>query len=454
VKQLTVIMCCWLILLACIPLAYADGFRNPFQSAAANAQGGAFAAQADDPSAIHYNPAGMTQLSGIQYSLGLEFVNISTRFRNASGTVVHNDIGGPVGWPPPGQMFVTVNLKELVPRILDRLTLGLGVESLYGFGARYPDNGPFASAVTSASFPLLDIKPTIAYRITDRLSVGLGADIFTFASFIDEGHFEQQLRWPGGLSIAPGTKVEINGRGHTAGLNASVLFSPILNENGKPRLNVGFVWRSQAVLPLHGQLIADGQAIADASTNFRFPETYAWAIAAWPIRDGRHEWKVEVDIDYVRWQSLRNADVQFSNGTALIVPLHWTNAVNIGWGTEYKRLGLANHPAWDLAWRAGYLRSVTPIPNVNFSPALPDSSVNVLSVGFGMLCKRHGVFLGLVDCDNSGKSRFGKKGIGLDVSYQLLLFDPRTVAGNPNPTVNGEYHSTTHAGTLTAKLMF
>lgn len=37
-----------------VPLsAWADGFRNPFQSASAAAQGAAFLAQADDPSAIH-----------------------------------------------------------------------------------------------------------------------------------------------------------------------------------------------------------------------------------------------------------------------------------------------------------------------------------------------------------------------------------------------------------------
>ncbi len=37
-------------------LALADGFRNPFQSVAAMAQGNAFAAQADDASAVFYNP--------------------------------------------------------------------------------------------------------------------------------------------------------------------------------------------------------------------------------------------------------------------------------------------------------------------------------------------------------------------------------------------------------------
>jgi long-chain fatty acid transport protein len=49
-----------LLLAFSITAARADGYRNPFQGAAAIAQGNAFAAQADDPTAIYYNPAGMT----------------------------------------------------------------------------------------------------------------------------------------------------------------------------------------------------------------------------------------------------------------------------------------------------------------------------------------------------------------------------------------------------------
>jgi long-chain fatty acid transport protein len=63
--------------------AHADGFRNPFQNAAAIAQGNTFAAQADDASAVFYNPAGMTQLHGVQF-LGGEFLNVHTHFRKPS----------------------------------------------------------------------------------------------------------------------------------------------------------------------------------------------------------------------------------------------------------------------------------------------------------------------------------------------------------------------------------
>lgn len=44
--------------------------------------------------------------------------------------------------------------------------------------------------------------------------------------------------------------------------------------------------------------------------------------------------------------------------------------------------------------------------------------------------------------------------IGLDVFYQVFIFDTRTVTGSPNPSVNGTYHTTNHAGGLTMRVNF
>src|SRR5687768_12661328 len=59
--------------------AYALGVRIPNQDAEANARGNAFVATANNPSAIYYNPAGITQLKGhnlqggVMNYLGLDF---------------------------------------------------------------------------------------------------------------------------------------------------------------------------------------------------------------------------------------------------------------------------------------------------------------------------------------------------------------------------------------------
>lgn len=49
----------------------ASGFSTQFVGAKAMGQGNVFVAEADDPSAIYYNPAGMTQLEGTQISAGI-----------------------------------------------------------------------------------------------------------------------------------------------------------------------------------------------------------------------------------------------------------------------------------------------------------------------------------------------------------------------------------------------
>src|SRR4051794_23268608 len=50
--------------------ALGGGLEVPMQGARAAGQADAFVAQADDPSAIHYNPAGLTQLRGTNVSVG------------------------------------------------------------------------------------------------------------------------------------------------------------------------------------------------------------------------------------------------------------------------------------------------------------------------------------------------------------------------------------------------
>jgi long-chain fatty acid transport protein len=432
--------------------ASADGFRNPFQSAAAIGQGNAFLAQADDPSAIHYNPAGMVQLRGVQHSVGLELVSPRTTFTSPSGVSVHNDLNGPVGLPPPGQLFLTANVGDLGVSSLKNFTVGLGVESLYGFAAKYPSQGPLSSSVTTASLPLLDVKPTVAYRINDYLSVGLGADIFTFASFIGEGHAERKFLSAGGGGIPAGADLELNGKGTTAGFNASVLFTPLHTEDGKPLVNMGFVWRSQAVLPLNGEFRVNGAHVANASTALRFPESYEVGVAAWPVRTSTREWKLEVDVNYVRWQSIRNADVNLSNGVALPSPQFWSNAVTIAVGTEYRWLQHPQDRGWDIAARAGYLRSSQAIPSVNFDPAITDAPVHGISVGLGFLCRKASGLSGFWNCGKNESESW--KSVGVDLAYLLLLFEPRTVSGNVNPSVDGTYRTITHAGGITIRISF
>jgi len=61
---------------------FGSGFETHEQGAKAVAMGGAFTAEADDPSAVFYNPAGITQLEGTQASLGVSVIRPYGKFQS------------------------------------------------------------------------------------------------------------------------------------------------------------------------------------------------------------------------------------------------------------------------------------------------------------------------------------------------------------------------------------
>lgn len=432
--------------------AYAQALRFQPQGARAAGQGNAFAAEADDATAIHYNPAGLTQVVGVQSILGLNAVGGSLKFTSPIGLTSRGDFNGSVNWPPPSSFYLSAGLAPLGLPILRPVTVGVGLTSPFGLNTRYPVDGPFNTVVTSVALPLIAIKPTIAYKISKDLSVGVSADIYTFASFLGEGHVEQKQISAGRFGIPAGASVELNGSGTGAGLTASLLYTPMRNEIGKPIVSIGVVYRSQATLPLSGSLLVNGAKVADASTDLVLPHMVTGALAVWPIRSPHREWKFEIDVEYVGWSSNRNLDVRLSNGATIPQPQQWTDVPVIAVGTEHKWLNPRWLPQWEIAARSGYTYTGDPVPDRTFNPATISLTAHTLSFGVGFLCKKTGRFLGLIPC--SGESALWPKGIGLDLAYQKWFYESRTVTDNQNPTVDGTYHAFVHLGTVSLRYLY
>src|SRR5205809_593506 len=66
------------------------GFRIPNLDAEATARGNAFVATADNPSALYYNPAGITQLKGAQAELDFHAITLDSHFKGAGGQDSHS----------------------------------------------------------------------------------------------------------------------------------------------------------------------------------------------------------------------------------------------------------------------------------------------------------------------------------------------------------------------------
>ncbi|MCP1470098.1 long-chain fatty acid transport protein [Sphingobium sp. OAS761] len=140
------------------------------------------AASADDPSTIYFNPAGMTQLSGIQTSIGASALMASAHqtnrgtYRSVPGTALRVPVAGNDGGNP-FEKVIPVPSFYASAQLNDRLWVGLGVNAPFGLKLEYDDGffGRYDSLYTDLK--TYNIQPSVAYKLTDRLSIGGGVDV-------------------------------------------------------------------------------------------------------------------------------------------------------------------------------------------------------------------------------------------------------------------------------------
>ncbi|MCI4590867.1 outer membrane protein transport protein [Sphingobium sp. BYY-5] len=163
--------------------AFAGGFylqeQSPIETGRALSGG---AAAGDDPSTIYFNPAAMTQLSGIQTSIGasalMPFAHQTNR--GSSRTIPGSPVRAPVNGGDGGNPFesvIPVPSFYASAQVTDRLWLGLGVNAPFGLKLDYDDDffGRYDSLYTNLK--TYNIQPSAAYKLTDNLSIGGGVDV-------------------------------------------------------------------------------------------------------------------------------------------------------------------------------------------------------------------------------------------------------------------------------------
>ena len=139
---------CWSLFILLVLLfqpsnVNAEAFRVAEQSASALGQATAVAAQADDPSALHYNPAGMVQLRRVQYSVGTNILGGHFSFKGQTGGRTRGDFDGTVANPPPSNFYLIGNLTDLGVDHFGNTAVGLGVTSPFGTLTSFPNDAPF-----------------------------------------------------------------------------------------------------------------------------------------------------------------------------------------------------------------------------------------------------------------------------------------------------------------------
>ena len=130
-----------------------------------------YGARAQDASTVLTNPAGMTRLEGRQVLLSGQVLWANTEFSAGSGTspLLGSEDGGRVlgsdGWFLGGGGFMSYSLSP-------DLKLGLALTGNFGSPLEYDKDWVGRYYVQKATMLGISFLPSIAYKVTDKLSLG------------------------------------------------------------------------------------------------------------------------------------------------------------------------------------------------------------------------------------------------------------------------------------------
>src|SRR5712691_8152253 len=139
--------------------AFSGGVSFTEHGAAATGKANAFAGEANDPSAIFYNPAGITQLPGTQLMVGTSIVKLDSTFRSST-TGENTNLEDQ--FPIVPHYFITHRFKQWD----ERVSIGLGVYTPFGIVVDWPDNWQGRFNTTDARLRVTVYNPSLAYPVT------------------------------------------------------------------------------------------------------------------------------------------------------------------------------------------------------------------------------------------------------------------------------------------------
>lgn len=148
--------------------ALAAGFQLTEQSSlgAGRAYAGA-GIVGDDLSAVHYNPAGMTLLEGTRFQAGGVWIGLNADYSSdISGESENGRLKGQM--IPAGYVTHQVN---------DQVWLGFAMTVPFGMGTEYSKDWEGADRGTNAKIYTFDMNPSIAWKVSDFLSIGGGISV-------------------------------------------------------------------------------------------------------------------------------------------------------------------------------------------------------------------------------------------------------------------------------------
>ena len=389
----------WGLVLLTAQFCSAAGFGIYEWSARDMALGGATVGRADDPAALSSNPAGITQLDGIQITTGVMMIHPVMDIE-ANGVTKTSDEDA-FFFPPHFYATWKVN---------DRYSLGLATFSRFGLGTMFDEDWEGRYNSYEATIESVSINPNVAVKVTDKLSAAFGVEAM-YLSF----NQKKKLRYanplaPGTYLPLPDGNAELDADGMGYGFNMALHYQPC------PYAKLGLSYRSPVTMKVTGD--ADFSDITQAYSRFgisiypdtsasgvvTLPDSFSFGVAMYPTE----KLSVEVGAVYTLWSKYDELKINFGEqlnsadptSDQMVSEKNWDDVWRLNLGIEYAALD------W-LDIRLGYVWDQSPVQDDTIDYLLPGSDRQIFSGGLG----------------------FHKDNWSIDANYSYLLFADRDIDG-------------------------
>jgi long-chain fatty acid transport protein len=394
---------------------FASGFQLIEQNA--SGLGNAFAGQAagvKNASAIAYNPAALTRVSGWNLVASVEPIGVSTTFSDSGSSVPS---AGGVPFPVPlgseggdAGKWIPVPNGYLSGQVSDQFWVGVGVSVPFGLETDWDPAWMGRFHATKSKVQTINVNPTIAIKVGDSLSIGGGASWqhlkadfnsgVAYGGLAVAGTAQAVAAFPPAIQAAAigavtaqlgpqGRSLEgaglISGSSDAWGWNAGALLK--LGEQA----HVGVSYRSKMTHDITGDVTFQGApsfslpgslapigaalnarfASGPVKTTIKLPDTLSIA-AAW---EGEKA-EVLADWTWTGWSSIPSLDIVREDDSALSsVPLQFRDTWRAGLGFNYR---------FDESWmlRLGTAYDKAPVEDAYRTPRLPDNDRVWVAAGF------------------------------------------------------------------------
>jgi long-chain fatty acid transport protein len=344
--------------------------------------GFAFTAQADDPSAIYFNPAGLTQLKGQNVMVGVTYVRLNGEEFTGT-TPVDNNVPGPGFTNQKSETQKSLNL--FIPNAYytrttnsGNVAYGVGIFAPFGLGQEYNNQSTsiFRNQITKIDLQTVVVNPTIAFKVNEFLSVGAGIDYMYGKATLEQTPWNPALVPAGQNGNA--FDLQLKGTGDAWAYNFGLLLKPTEN------LKIGANYRSPFTLKIKDGDVtvsnvspgAPAYAAANGtkgSTTISLPATFALG-ASYTMG----KLTVNADADWTFWHSYSSLPIDFTSPVLSDTnkAKNWKDVCALRFGGEYR----ITDP---LSLRAGFVYDPSPVPADTMGPELPDATRLNYMVGAG-----------------------------------------------------------------------